>query len=495
MNSGRYTARMLIVLGLTLAVSLGWVEPASGEGEYSSEAAEVEKPTAQPAQVALPGPKYKNMRQDEDYSYLDGPEGSYTADVFDPIKYMHLGDDWRLSIGGELKGRWESFNNDLFGSRTRTHDAYFLHRYMLHTDLKYRKVFRLFFQGITAFAEDRDFPLRAIDENRWDFQQLFFDLRPLGEDVPLTVRVGRQDLNYGSERLISTLDWANTRRRFDAVKLFWHEGDWQIDMFYAKPTAINLAENLNRRHDTYNEDFDLYGLWVTYTGIANHGIETYFLAVDDTGAPVNANGRRGDRSVYTIGGRFWGKPKPWDYDAELAGQWGTFAGDTVQAWMFSAKGGYTFANCPMTPRLGLGFDWATGDENPRDSAHQTFFQLFPFGHYYLGFIDLVGRQNIIATRADVSFKPHKKVKVGLTYHAFFLDESADALYNAGGGVVRRGGGEHEVGHELDTTIVYKFDRHTSFLFGWSHLWPGTFIETTGASEDVDFFYVQYAYKF
>lgn len=453
--------------------------------------------TTQPEEP-LPAPRYLNLRFNEDYSYLEGPPGSYQEDFFDPIKNIDLGGRWRLSLGGYFKGRWESITNELMGARRRTHDNYFLHRYLLHADLKYGKLFRVFAEGITAFKEDGDFPLRPIDENRFDMQQLFLDFRFLGEDIPLAVRFGRQDLDYGSARLISTLDWANTRRRFDAVKIFWSDRHWDVDFFYAKPVPVQLDENYHRQPDRYDENTDLYGFWMTYKGIPKHGIDAYFLAIDAVGQALNANGKEGDRSVYTIGGRFWGQPPPWDYEAEVAGQWGKFAGDTVAAWMASAVAGYTFQDCPWRPRLGVAFDWASGDDDPLDGMHQTFFQHFPFGHYYLGYLDLVGRQNVLAARADLSFKPHEKINVGLTYHAFWLADSEDALYNAAGNVARRRGPgtfEHEVGSELDLTIVYNLDRHTSFLLGWSHLWPSSFIENSGPSEDVDFFYIQYAFKF
>ncbi len=441
--------------------------------------------------------KYLDLRFDEDYSYLDGPADSYDPDFFDPIKNIHLDEDWRLSIGGEIKGRWESFDNLGFGAPPVNDDSVFLHRYMLHTDVKYKKLLRVFFQGITAFVEDRDSGPRPIDENRWDIQQLFLDLRFLGEDVPLTLRFGRQDLNYGSARLISTLDWANTRRRFDGVKVFWTDDTWDIDMFYVKPTPVNLAKGMNRKPDRYDHDTDFYGLWVTYKAMPKHGIEGYFLAYDGTGPATNANGRMGDRCVYTLGGRFWGKPAPWDYELEAAGQLGSFAGDSVRAWMLSAVLGYTVPQFPWQTRIGLGFDYASGDNDPGDRTHGTFFQHFPFGHAYLGFIDLVGRQNIIAARADLSMKPCKNVKFKLTYHTFCRASDTDALYNAGGGIVRGGGlaGDNSIGHELDATLAYKLNRHTSFLFGWSHLWPGGYIQNSGASKDVDLLYMQYVYKF
>ena len=179
----------------------------------------------------LPGPKYLNLRYNEDYSYLDGPEDSYRKDFFDPIKRIHLNEDWTLSIGGSLRVRLEAETNKGFGSTVRAQDTFLLHQWRVHTDLKYRKIFRIFFEGINAQAEDRDLRLLGIHENRFDLHQLFIDVKPLGAKTPLTLRVGRQELQYGGQRLVSPLAWANTRRRFDAVKLFYQSEKFDVDVF------------------------------------------------------------------------------------------------------------------------------------------------------------------------------------------------------------------------------------------------------------------------
>jgi hypothetical protein len=332
--------------------------------------------------------------------------------------------------------------------------------------------------------------------------QLFLDLRPFGQDTPLTVRFGRQELQYGKQRLVSALDWANVRRTWDALKVFWSDQNWNIDAFYAKPVEIR-----NRSRDVYDEDLDFYGIYTTYKGIRDHGIDAYFLAVDNTGTYTNANlttGDVGDLAVYTLGTRFFGKtglgPGMWDYDMEMAGQWGKAAGDTIQAWMWSADTGYTFDKIVMKPRIGIGIDYASGDDDAYDDIHGTFNQLFPFGHYFLGHLDQVGRQNIWAQNVNLTFKPVKNVTTQLAFHSFWLNETEDALYNAAGAPVRRsphGDVGRFVGNELDLTIQWNLDVHTSLLFGYSHMWPSRhfFTRRNGDAEDPDLLYVQYRYQF
>lgn len=467
-----------------------WAQSASPPTTpQTPETAEVAKPV--PPKV---GPKYLDLRYDEDFSYLEGPPDSYKPDFFDPIKNIDLGDDWRLTLGGELRFRMEAETNKALGATEPAQDTFTLYRYMLHADVKYRKLFRVFAQGVAMFDEDRDLALRPIDENRGDLHQLFFDVRILGEDKPLTLRVGRQEMSYGNQRLVSPFEWGNIRRRFDGVKLFAKGKTWDADVWYVKPVIVQREQR-----DRFNEEYDFYGAYVTYKGIARHGVDFYAFATDDTGNAMNPNGKRGDRSIYTLGSRFWGKTAPWDYEAELAGQWGHWAGDTVQAWSWTLDGGYTFAPIPWKPRIGAGFDWASGDEDPRDGKVGTFDQLFPLGHKYLGFLDLIGRQNITAANVNLSAWPiAEKVGAAMAYHAFWLNDDHDALYDAGGAPGRRDPTGHsgtEIGHELDLTLLWKIDVHSSLLFGYSHFWDSDFIIRTGPSEDADLFYVQYAFKF
>ncbi len=97
-----------------------------------------------------------------------------------------------------------------------------------------------------------------------------------------------------------------------------------------------------------------------------------------------------------------------------------------------ARSRYTFAEYAWKPRIGAGFDWASGDRNPTDGTVETFDRLFPLGHKYLGFMDFFGRQNIQAANLNISAWPiPKKVNARLAWLAFWLESEDDAIYNVG----------------------------------------------------------------
>lgn len=496
---GRLALVLCAIAGVAGASSQHATSQPAG-GEYGSDVPTSQSALADREPSLVPGPAYGTLRYNDDFSYLDGPAGSYKEDFFDPIKRMKLGDGVTLRLGGEVRGRFESVTHKRYGVDRDTQDAYFLHRYLLHGDVQYRSLARLYIEGISAFLEDNDSVTPGTSEDRLDMQQLFADLRILGEDIPLTLRFGRQDMNYGKGRMVEASNWSNVRRNFDGVKLFWSDDLWNVDAWFVKP-----VEKRQRDVDNAEWDQDFFGLYTTYKGLENHRIDAYFLALVNQGLVTNANlrtGDIGDLAVYTLGGRVAGK-KPldkhiWDYEAEAAYQWGKFSADTIRAWTVALETGYTLENVGGKPRIALGLDYASGDSNPFDDMHETFVPQPGASHGVFGWIDQIGRANVWDPYIALALKPAKQWEAKVYFHSFWADHNRDALYDTSGRPVRRspfGGIGNHFGNELDLVLEWKVDAHTSMMFGYSHFWPGNFIEQTGRSEDPDLLYVQYRVQF
>ena len=131
--------------------------------------------------------------------------------------------------------------------------------------------------------------------------------------------------------------------------------------------------------------------------------------------------------------------------------------------------GYNFKDALWNPTVWAYYDYASGGGATTGTDH-TFNQLFPFGHYYLGWLDLVGRQNIHDLNFHFYLYPTKWVTTWLQFHSFWLADRSDALYNAAGVPIRispNGGAGSHVGEELD--LVYELPpvhacRHPDRLF-------------------------------
>ncbi|MBV8431232.1 MAG: alginate export family protein, partial [Solirubrobacterales bacterium] len=207
---------------------------------------------------------YKLLRYNEDYSYLKDPRRR--TDWLDVLKYIPLGgrDDYYLSLGGTARPRYEFYRNPDFGAAPAAPDGTnndLLQRYLLHADLHLGPNVRVFGQLQSGFESGLiGGPRPDVDLDRFDAHQGFLDLvwRWGEEEVnSLTLRPGRQEMAYGSGRLIDVREGANLRRSFDAARALLKAGDWQVDGFWSKP----VRNRPGVFDDDPNPDRSLRGLY------------------------------------------------------------------------------------------------------------------------------------------------------------------------------------------------------------------------------------------
>ncbi|HEV2947342.1 MAG TPA: alginate export family protein [Gemmataceae bacterium] len=435
---------------------------------------------------------------DADYRFLDDPNNTQ-FDWSDFYKRIHMGDNWMLSIGGEERVRYQHEEGGYLRLFNGDND-YTLLRSRVYMDLWYQDMFRVYAEFYDARVNGQDLPPNPTDVNHSDFLNLFAELKIFElADHPAYLRVGRQELLLGSQRLISPLDWANTRRTFQGVRGYWHGECWDVDAFWVHPVVVNPT---NFDSPDYGREF--MGVWTTYRPKKGTSVDAYFLHLDNS-RPANSlplggrGGALGGYSVNTIGSRFTGDQNHFLWDFEGMYQFGEWVNEGDAAGAVTTSVGYQFADVLMDPQFWLAWDYASGTFDPaRAAQHGTFNQLFPFGHYYFGFLDLVGRQNISDLNMQFDFFPAKWIVTVLQYHMFRLDSAKDALYNAGGTAIRRdptGRAGTDVGDEIDLVTNFHLSQHQDILLGYSKLFAGQFIQhSTGPKGSPEFFYAQYCFK-
>src|SRR5262245_20141534 len=138
---------------------------------------------AQPASGApeVKRPAFQVRRFDEDWSVLRGVDLSGTDDFWDRLKFIPLNQDGSiyLTLGGQVRLRAEYFNEFQLGaSAPETSDGYLLSRIMLSADLHVTRYFRVFVEGKSSLATDRD--LQGENSNAFvdeiDLQNGFADV-------------------------------------------------------------------------------------------------------------------------------------------------------------------------------------------------------------------------------------------------------------------------------------------------------------------------------
>src|SRR5258708_2188897 len=106
--------------------------------------------------------------------------------------------------------------------------------YMLHSDWHLGPHFRAFVQLKSGLESSRAGGPRPIDEKKLDFEAAFFEARTSGKNW-IALRVGRQELNYGSGRLISVREGPNVRQSFDGFKVMSTIGSCEGEALPERP--------------------------------------------------------------------------------------------------------------------------------------------------------------------------------------------------------------------------------------------------------------------
>jgi Alginate export len=459
-------------------------------------------------------PAYQLLRFNEDWSVLKGQDLSMTDDSWDRLKFIPLNRDETvyLTLGGQIRERAEYFRNYLFGASVpEATDAYLLSRYRLSADLHVTNYFRLFGEVKGAFSTDRDLKggNSSSFESKFTLFNAFADIAiPFGEEVDVTLRGGRFEMVYGSGRLIATSDFSQVPRTFDGGLGIVRLGAWTITPFWTSPVApavdvTNFPYTVPIPHRT------LFGIFGTnaredYPSLpllagplpSPFNLDIYWFGVNNAVATFNGTSGREERQ--TLGGRILGSVGHigLDFEVEGAGQFGTVGSESIAAGMFTTVLRYTPQIPRLAPRVYLEFDYASGDGKPGGSVG-TYDQLYPTSHSFLGYIDYIGRQNILSASGGFAMTPIRGLTVSLQQYFFWRASDRDALYDKSGSVLRPGTGTtaRYVGAELDLLVNYNFTRHQLGYAGYSHFFPGEFIQKTGPAKPTDFFYVALQYTF
>ncbi len=491
---GRRLAAAALILALAPGLCPTIRAAAPGASDPSTDGPPASDPdSSAPGSSDVVPAKFSNLRFEEDWSHLADPD-VVSDHLWPSIKHVELSDDWTASFGGQVRLRMQSEDNKSLRELSPQRNDFNLLRTRVHGDFRHRSGLRVFIEGIDARIHGHERMPLGIDRNNADLLNAFVEA-PLTDDVRL--RVGRMELQEGGQRLVSPLDWGNTRRSFDGGLVRVEGEDVKTDFFYASRVGVEP-----RSSDDRDGSQDFGGVYSTLTTDGGDTVDAFLLALDEENPLfMGSDGGMGDQTVYTLGGRFKGKTGQTDYELWGAVQRGDRAGDDIDAYSYEARVGQTFPDVPGKPRVGLDFIYASGDNDPTDGEFETFNQHFPLGHAYLGYFDLVGRQNIIDLSPSVAVKLAERTTARVALHKFNLAESEDALFNAGGAATfadPSGTAGQAVGTELDVTIAHRPEMlapHAHVLLGWSHFSAERHIDRLGGSGSADLVYLQFTGTF
>ncbi len=436
---------------------------------------------------AQQNPVFQKLRYDDDVTYL---RSDSARNWYDKIKYIPLGKNEKFyaTIGGEIKEQYTYTVNDKWGDDSDEGDGYLLSRFLLHTDI-HLGVFRTFIELQSSLANSKIDP-SPVDENELDFHQAFLDIDFIrNKNQQLTLRSGRQEMSYGSQRLIAVREGPNSRLAFDAIKLFYKNPTWQTDAFYTHPVA-NKPGTFN---DNFNENAQFWG---SYTVIHKvpfiHNIDFYYFGLWKKRAVFDD--AVGEENRQSIGTRIWKNKGNWKYDFEGLYQFGTINQKSISAWTLSSFACYTFTEVKFSPEIGLKTEIISGDKHSDDNHLETFNPLYPRGAYF-GLVALIGPSNLIDIHPSINFTLTEKLGLGIDYDIFWRESISDGIYAPNMQLLYSGKDTTEsfIGSQLIANLDYTANDFLSFTLETGWFDAGAFLKEVGTGKD--YFYAALTAQF
>jgi hypothetical protein len=444
---------------------------------------------------AIPDRSYRLLSEDEDWSFLRDP--ALRQDFWDPIKYIPLrngANDWYLTIGGEAREVWEQIGNDNWG-QSPFWNGYLNERYMVHFDVHYGTHVRSFVELKSGLNSYRIGGPRPIDEKKLDFQAAFLEIGTGDDRNWIKFRAGRQEMEYGSGRLIDVREGPNVRLSFDGFKVKTGIGSWQIDGFAMRPDLDNPGFFDNAP----NHSVGFWGVYGVQPLKNNLTLDAYYLGLDRKAAVFDRG--TADELRHSIGARVSrpvAQTKPgWDFDYEALWQFGTFGSANIRAWTVASETGYRLPTLPLKPRFSMKADISSGDD-PRTNTLGTFNPLFPKGNYF-GVLATTGPGpiNFIDVHPHVETALPHGVTASVDCIFQWRESLNDGVYAVPGFLIIPAGKSDArfVGNRPGTEVHWQANRHLWFQADYGIFYAGKFVKESQPARNLNYWALWAGYKF
>ena len=440
-------------------------------------------------QIKLSAQTIKLMRYDEDYNTLkDSSRNLYNRLKFIPVSsdkksYLSLGGEVRYEYGGKINEDWikdQGFNSS------------FLQRYSVYAGLHTGNRVRLFAQVNSALENGSKYGPAPVDEDQLVVENLFAEVNLLKTDAKnLFVRLGRQELNYGSGRLISVREGTTARQYFTGAKVRYSAPKFSVDAFMMEADEVRPGVFDNRGSHQAN-------LWGAYSNLMidkGGNFDFYYLGIRRDNAEFEEGIAKEVR--HTVAVRYWKNGGGFIYNLEGAYQFGEFGEGNISAWTAAIDFGYTFEQVRFKPSINLRNDYISGDKKAGDGKLQTFNPLYPKGGYF-GFNPLIGPSNLIDLHPYLVLSMTDKLSLQTDIVFNWRYAEGDGIYRPSGNFNTAGSSSAHrfIGTTYLLSADYQFNPFLSVSCGGQYFKTGTFIEDiVGETSDSKFFNVQVSFKF
>jgi len=263
--------------------------------------------------------------------------------------------------------------------------------------------------------------------------------------IPKLETVKRQRLDT---RLVGEFEWSIYQRAFDGVRVDVARPRWRVTGALLTPTQGGFARQAN----TAMRDLIVAGATVSSRPASGVGprtqLQTFVWQYHDRRNVSQRpdNSRRASPTgvhvdVTTIGLATVGVYPLARGEADLffwgAAQAGDWYGENHRATAVAVEGGYQWARTRWSPWVRGGLFHGSGDNDPADDSHATFFPMLPTGRRYAQ-TTAYATMNLRDVFVSVQARPRQALGLRLDVRRLDLASANDFWYAGSGATLSRG---------------------------------------------------------
>jgi len=314
--------------------------------------------------------------------------------------------------------------------------------------------------------------------------------------------------NRISQRLIGPFDYTHVGRSFDGGQIGYNSDLINVTGFGFRPTYGGYEVDANRELDITVGGLSLnlpdspqlgntVGrlFWFVYDDYR----DVVFL--DNRPLPVRQADAGTSSTIHTIGANAIHVeelgPGLADGMAYGFGQLGNWQSQNQSAWAYGVELGYQLADVWSRPWMRVGINSASGDPDPNDDLHQTFFQLLPTAWLYaqFPFYNMMNNQDVFV---QWLLDPHPMVTVRSDLHWLRVNSGNDLAYFGGGATKNDffgyGGvpakGHHELAYLAQINVQVRPTSYLSFNAFYAHAFGQGVIDQNFTGRGGDYGYLE-----
>ncbi len=318
-----------------------------------------------------------------------------------------------------------------------------------------------------------------------------------------------------AERLIGPFIWSSFWRSFDGLELCLDRNLFNITVMASHPTQGGFENDIQ----TTIYDVDIITLTETlkYNTLLKDSEARlfYFYYQDRRGVskadntPAGTDLNSGSIIIHTVGAHLLGTHPAFmgTFDWLL---WGTFQTGKWgrldhRAWALAIEFGYQLDHVTWSPWIRAGYTMGSGDGDPDDGWHNTFYQLVPTSRKYalFPFYNMMNSEDLFI---QAILKPSTKITIRGDLHRLRLKNGSDRWYMGAGPTQETGKifgyighpsfGDQDLGTLVDITAICRISTHLWFTAYYGHVFGQDVVKNIyPRDKNADYAYLEMGLKF